>query len=57
MYLLSRFDVHILKKAVIFGREVPNLPVIAVKKLLIFTVISPLKGKRILSIPFDFAGR
>ncbi len=55
---MTNFLLKILKKAVIFGREVPNLPVIAVKKLLIFTVIWPLKGKGILSmIPFNFAGR
>ena len=47
---------EILKEAAIFGRELANLTVITVKKLLIFTVIWLLKGKRISSIPFNFAG-
>ncbi len=51
-HLLSRFDVHIFKKAVIFGRELANLPVIAVKKTAYFYSNMAPKGEKDLVYPF-----
>ena len=51
-HLLSRFKVHILKKAAIFGRELANLTVIAVKKTAYFYSNMAPKREKDLVYPF-----